>query len=607
MTKNKFISGIAFLLLFGTGLVFLLAKEPVHGAEYKKFQPVKKITKKERDRYYSDSAFIGNSVSLGLKRYFDSSGKGVCGKPVMLVQGCYSFANDKKKGSPYRLTYQGRKYRAKEAIAAAKVERVFINMGSNDLWKPSARTYRDYVCYIKEIRKRNPKVVIFIQGTTPMCSARNRRYLNNSAICDLNKRMEKYCRKQKDIYYVEISKGLKTAAGSLKRRYSSDGYVHLKKSGYKIWTKNLNSYVNRLLLQEKNAALAVDYATEKKTTEACEEAEKWVDRLEDSTVRQELQQELEGLEKKITTEAPSPAPAESPQPPTGPELPAELSEEVSGLRLLRYSDSVVKVIWDRHKGVKYYHVYYSEDKETGYRLAGITKKEYLFVKKLKNRKKYYFFVRACQNKKAVPTDNSAVPKASIQMKKYKRKTVFAGDSICQAVKWSYPSMNIGGKKKIIAYPGLNTVTFHTKRIFKGKTGLEKLIAEKPYRVYMMLGMNEISFRKTGSMIAEYRDLIQMIQQACPDTDIVLCAISPVTKKRKLRYPRYGQIPSFNQRLKNLAKKTGVRYLDYTGFLKNSDGYLKRVYAAKDGCHWKYSAYVKFAKKIEKFEKSIDKN
>lgn len=307
MTRKKWIGGIVFLLLFGAGLVLLLAKEPAHGAEYKSFKPLKKITKKERDRYYSDSAFIGNSVSLGLKRYVNSGGKGVCGKPVMLVQGCYSFANDKKKGSPYRLPYRGRRYRAKEAVAAAKVERVFINMGSNDLWKPSAQTYRDYVSYIKEIRERNPKVVIFIQGTTPMCSARNRKYLNNCV----------------------------------------------------------------------------------------------VDGLENSTVRQELWQELEELERKITTETPSPAPAESPQPSAGPEPSAESSEEVSGLRLFRYSDSVVKVIWDRHKEAKYYHVYYSVDKETGYRLAGISKKEYFFVKNLKNRKKYYFYVRACQNKRAI--------------------------------------------------------------------------------------------------------------------------------------------------------------------------------------------------------------
>lgn len=604
------------LLLLGAGTISLMAKASDYGTENEQFKPVKKITKKERDRYYSDSAFIGNSVSIGLKMYFNSGGKGVCGKPVMLVRECYSFANDRKAGSPYRVQYRGRRYRAKDAIAAAKVKRVFINMGSNDLWKPSAQTYKDYVRYIKEIRKQNPKVVIFIQGTTPMCSARNRRYLNNSSIRALNKRMEKYCKKQKDIYYVDISKGLETAAGGLQRKYSSDGYVHLKMSGYKIWTKNLNSYVSKLLLKEKNAALAVAFAKEQKTAETYAEAEKRVAGLENSTVRQKLQKKLKQLKKKIPTETPSPAPTESPTPSVSPEpsaspgASAEPSEEmsgVSGLRMLRYSDSAVKLIWDRHKEAKYYQVYYSENEETGYRFAGVTKKTYFFVKKLKNKKKYYFYVRACQNKKALPTDDSTFQKVSIRMKKYKRKTIFAGDSICQAVKWSYPWMNIGGKKKIIAYPGLNTVTFHTKRIFNGKTGLRKLIAEKPYRVYMMLGMNEISFRKAGSMIAEYRDMVQAIQEACPDTDIVLCAISPVTKMRRLRYPRYGQIPSFNKKLKKLAKETGTRYFDYTAFLKNSGGYLKAAYAAKDGCHWKYSAYTKFAKKVVKYEKSIDKN
>lgn len=608
MTRKKFICGMICLLLLGAGAISLTAKEPGYSPEPESFNPVKKMTKKERDRYYTDSAFIGNSVSIGLKAYFKSSGKGVCGKPVMLVQGCYSFANDKKAGSPYRIKYKGKRYRAKDAIAAANVERVFINMGSNDLWKPSARTYEDYVRYIRGIRKKNPKVVIFIQGTTPMCSARNRKYLNNSAICDLNKRMKKYCKKQKDIYYVDVSKGLATATGSLKKKYSSDGYVHLKTSGYKIWTKNLNTYISKLLLKEKNAALAVDFASEKKTAEAYAEAEKWVSKLENSTVRQVLQKELAELEKKIKTDTPTPssAPPELPEESSA-ELSPKLSQEVSELRVLRYSDSAVKLIWDRNKEAEYYHIYYSEKKASGYRLAGITKKAYFFAKKLKNRKTYYFYVRACQSKKVLSEDNSIFPKVSIRMKKYKRKTIFAGDSICQAVKWSYPWMNIGGKKKIIAYPGLNTVTFHTKRPFEGKSALKKLIAEKPYRVYMMLGMNEISFRTTKSMIAEYQDVIQVIKEACPDTDIVLCAVSPVTRARRLRYPRYRQISSFNKRLKKLAKKTDTKYFDYTGFLKNSSGYLKAAYAAKDGCHWKYSAYIKFAKKIVRYEKSIDKN
>lgn len=58
------------------------------------------------------------------------------------------------------------------------------------------------------------------------------------------------------------------------------------------------------------------------------------------------------------------------------------------------------------------------------------------------------------------------------MKKYQRKVVFAGDSICEGIAYEggFPTMHLDAKKKVVAYRGLNTVTFHTKRIFKGRTG-----------------------------------------------------------------------------------------------------------------------------------------
>lgn len=335
-----------------------------------KFKPVKQIKKKERDRYYSKSAFVGNSISKGLKLYFDSRGKGICGHPTMLVQGSYSFINDKKQGSPYQIVYRGKRMKAKEAIAAAKVKRVFINMGTNDLWKPSAQTYRDYVDYIRGIQRRNPKVVIFIQGTTPMCSARNKRYLNNSAIQSLNKRMKKYCKGHKDLYYVDVSRGLKTAEGGLQRKYASDGYVHMTMEGYRIWAKNLNSYVSRLMLQEKNAEKAVDWAAQNKTKGAYGTARKWVNHLEKSTLKQKLQRKLKRIKKKIeeseqnpndengasgenTAPEGSPAPEESPAPegslaPEGspaPEGSAAPEERVAAREILQasyYLENIMK-------------------------------------------------------------------------------------------------------------------------------------------------------------------------------------------------------------------------------------------------------------------------
>lgn len=296
----------------------------------------------------------------------------------------------------------------------------------------------------------------------------------------------------------------------------------------------------------------------------------------------------------------------SPKPSVKPTKTPVRLKPVSKVGLARYSTHSVKITWKKHIKAKFYRVYYY--KENGdVHLAGITKGTQYIVRKLKNNTSYYFYVVAGKKKKVSGSDSSPSKKVHIKTRTYVHKTIFAGDSICQAVGYgqAFPQMTFAGKKKVIAYRGLNTVTFHTKRIFDGKTGLQKLAAEKPYRAYLMLGMNEIHYRKTSDMVAEYKGIIQALNQGSPGTDIVLCAVSPVTRGEMARNPGYSRIPSFNKELEKLAKKTGITYFDYTSFLKDSSGYLKAVYAEGDGYHWKASAYTEFGKVVDKFDKSLD--
>ena len=258
----------------------------------KKNNKQKKVSEKTRNKYFSDAAFVGNSVSVGLKMYFDSQGKGFLGAPTMLVQGCYSFANDAAAHSQYQISYKGKKYKAKDAIKAAKVKKAFISMGTNDMGKPASQVYQDYVKYIQGIRKENPNVIIFIQSTTPMCTSKNRKYLNNSAINELNKLMKKYCNKHKDMYYVDISKDMKDKSGGLKKQYASDGYVHMTMAGYKVWTNNLTEYVDKLILQEQEATNAVEKAAKSRIQEDYDAANTLVKKLASSQKKDQLKKKL---------------------------------------------------------------------------------------------------------------------------------------------------------------------------------------------------------------------------------------------------------------------------------------------------------------------------
>lgn len=301
------------------------------------------------------------------------------------------------------------------------------------------------------------------------------------------------------------------------------------------------------------------------------------------------------------------APDSTDDPDPEPEPSVKKLKKVQGVTVTRYSTHEVKISWKKQKTAKFYKVYYSPNKNGKYRCVGTTKEQHFLVRKLKNHKKYFFYVRACQKRKITERDSVPSKTVSIQTRTYSRKTIFAGDSICQGIAgWTIPSLHIGGQKKVVAYKGLNTVTYHTKRIFGGKTGLQKLIEEKPYRIYMMLGINEIHFRRESEMIQEYEGMVHAIKQASPGTDIVLCGVSPVTAGECVKRDGFLQIPTFNRHLQKMAKRNGVKYLDYTDFLKDSKGYLKGNYAQADGYHWKPAAYQQFAKIIQKYDLSQDR-
>ena len=284
---------------------------------------------------------------------------------------------------------------------------------------------------------------------------------------------------------------------------------------------------------------------------------------------------------------------------------------VNDVRLVRYSTSSVKVFWEksREKQAEYYKVYYAKGSSDQYKLAGTTKNTWYRVKSLKNNQDYNFRVRACAASKTSPLDSDLSKTVSIRTKPYQRTTIFAGDSLTVGFR-TYNVLNeiaIGGNKRVVAAVGLNTTTFRTRRVFDGKSGLESIVSSKTYRVYLMLGDNDIHYRRKEDVLAAYEAIVKGIRTGSPETDIVVLAATPVTSAQVAKRKGFAQIPAYNQGLKALAERTGAKYYDCTAFLKDSNGCLKSAYDAGDGIHWKAAAYHEYAGFLEAYDKSLDEN
>ena len=258
------------------------------------------------NEYIGESAFIGSSIGIGQRMYFNRQGKGFLGNPTMLVVGCYSFYNDTRPSG--QITYtapDGTEVTdmAKNLIKLSGVKRVFVNMGTNDIYMGAKKTSEKYKEYLKGIREENPEVVIFVESMTYATKStyeNEKKYFSDASIDEYNSIMEQYCAENKDMYYIDVTSQMKDAEGGLAAKYCSDGYVHISFEGYRVWTDKLVSYVEKLINTENKAKEAVDKYLRKGTEGYYRWAAKKVDLLKDSTVKDALLAKLEGKHLEIT-------------------------------------------------------------------------------------------------------------------------------------------------------------------------------------------------------------------------------------------------------------------------------------------------------------------
>ena len=258
------------------------------------------------NEYIGESAFIGSSIGIGQRMYFNRQGKGFLGNPTMLVVGCYSFYNDTRPSG--QITYtapDGTEVTdmAKNLIKLSGVKRVFVNMGTNDIYMGAKKTSEKYKEYLKGIREENPEVVIFVESMTYATKStyeNEKKYFSDASIDEYNSIMEQYCAENKDMYYIDVTSQMKDAEGGLAAKYCSDGYVHISFEGYRVWTDKLVSYVEKLINTENKAKEAVDKYLRKGTEGYYRWAAQKVDLLKDSTVKDALLAKLEGKHLEIT-------------------------------------------------------------------------------------------------------------------------------------------------------------------------------------------------------------------------------------------------------------------------------------------------------------------
>lgn len=207
----------------------------------------------------------------------------------------------------------------------------------------------------------------------------------------------------------------------------------------------------------------------------------------------------------------------------------------------------------------------------------------------------------------VPSD-IALEQTADMGQEYLDSIIFLGDST------TYHMINravlSGGKDTTQVWSGASgwlnlDGNIHTTTILYPKTDTEMTIAEavaleKPKYLVITLGIDYgVAYCDQNKFTTYYGKLLTAVQQASPDTKIMLQSIFPVSAAYEQAVINSGKekngitnakIDTANTWVMQLAKDYGCRYLDTASVLKGSDGAMKAIYDEGDGIHMKVEAY-----------------
>ena len=194
---------------------------------------------------------------------------------------------------------------------------------------------------------------------------------------------------------------------------------------------------------------------------------------------------------------------------------------------------------------------------------------------------------------AQPVSGSAVLTETADMgQDYIDKITFLGDSTTYGLRY-YAMLNGGKNTTQVWTPSSGTLTLSQQSFAlivypednTEITILEAVARKKPEMMVITLGVNGVSFMDEDYFKSEYTSLIEGIQSTSPNTTILLQSIFPVARSYKLLNSINNEkITRANGWILDIAKETGVRYLDTQSVLKDSEGWLPEEYQNGDGLH-----------------------
>ncbi|SDZ10181.1 GDSL-type esterase/lipase family protein [Thermoactinomyces sp. DSM 45892] len=161
--------------------------------------------------------------------------------------------------------------------------------------------------------------------------------------------------------------------------------------------------------------------------------------------------------------------------------------------------------------------------------------------------------------------------------------LFVGDSLFEGL------AEFAGKENVISIAG-TTVQFVIEQ------NMKEILDKKPENLYLLLGLNDLSFPVKDPVkkeLDEYEKLINQLKEKAPQMKIHVLSLPSGTSEALKQNPQYKNIPTLNKKLEELTKKENVQYVDLSPLLKE-----KPELYGDDGIHFKKEFYPILLEKMK---------
>lgn len=194
-----------------------------------------KATEDAGDEYQNSTAYLGDSVTLGLSFFKNHPSE------LVIAKGSINplDAVDKKLIE----LDDGTLVNFPDALKLTGAKRAVLTFGSNAISIMSEETFlKYYIKLIDSIKEVCPDCEIIIQSITPLATTCTLKKLTNTLINRSNLLLLTLAY-SKDLKFLNSAPLLKDENGYLKIEYcSSDDGIHINEEGYKIWINELRTH-----------------------------------------------------------------------------------------------------------------------------------------------------------------------------------------------------------------------------------------------------------------------------------------------------------------------------------------------------------------------------